>query len=223
MDIIFEDEHLIVVNKAPGELAQADKAGGSSLVEKLKTHFREEGSAVDPFCGVVHRIDRPTSGVVIYAKSPESLEALNEQFRAQQNHKTYWAVVEKEPLEQKETLTHWLKKEEKQNKSFYFTEEVKGSKKAVLDYEVLAKSDRYFLLQIHLKTGRHHQIRSQLSAIGCPIKGDLKYGAKRSNKDGSIHLHARSLQFQHPISKKEMTFVAPVPSEVLWRFFEDKL
>ena len=221
MNILFEDPHLIILNKAPGIPVQPGKGTSvKSLQEEVKAYLFEQHSEDVPV-GLVHRIDQPTSGVVVFTKSSKALSALNRQFQERTVQKKYWVVTESKPDETQLTLVHWLRKEQRKNKSFYFPEEVKNSKKAILSYRFLRSSDRYHLLEVELETGRHHQIRAQLSAIGCPIKGDLKYGAKRSNKDGSIHLHAKTLEFKHPISGESIQFEAAVPEEVLWKYFED--
>ena len=220
MNILFEDEHIIIVNKAPGLPVQEGKNKSLKSLQALVENHIEELELKTVQLGLVHRIDQPTSGIVIFAKTPEALANLNQQFQDRKVKKTYWAVVEHKPSEETEVLTHWLKKDQRGNKSFYFPEEVKGSKKAILKYQFVKSSDRYHLLEIELQTGRHHQIRAQLSAIGCPIKGDIKYGAKRTNKDGSIHLHAHSMSIQHPVSGTLMTFEAEVPDEVLWQWFK---
>ena len=215
--VLFEDNHLIVVNKRPGDLIQGDKTKDKPLAEIVKDYIGkkyEKPGAV--FLGVVHRLDRPTSGVVVFARTSKSLSRLNQQFADRATQKTYWAVVKSPPEVPQGTLTHYLARRPKQNKSFAYTKEVPESKKAILHYSTLAQSDRYTLLEIDLETGRHHQIRAQLTAIGCPIKGDLKYGFDRSNPDGSIHLHARKLMIAHPITKESLRITAPAPDENLW-------
>ncbi len=218
LEVLYEDNHLIVVNKRPGDLVQGDKTGDAPLSEVvkafLKKKYQKEGNV---YLGVVHRLDRPTSGIVLFSKTSKALPRLNKLFAEGKTKKTYWAVVGKPPPQEEEELVHWLVRNPKQNKSYAHSKEVPNSKKAVLHYRMLKALDRYFLLEIELKTGRHHQIRSQLSSIGCPIKGDLKYGAPRSNKDGSIHLHARSLALEHPVKKIPLSFIAPVPKEVIWQ------
>ncbi len=227
LEIIYEDNHLIVVNKKPSEIVQGDKTGDETLPDKIKVYLKEKYKKPgNVFCGVVHRLDRPTSGTVIFARTSKALERLNKQFHDKETTKIYWAIVERKPPLTQGTLVHFLKKNEKQNKSFAFDTEQPNSKRAILHYKLRAASDRYFLLEIELETGRHHQIRCQLSSIGCPIKGDLKYGAKRPNKDGSIALHAYSLKLSHPTTKQEMVFVSEPPKERLWDYFrryvEDK-
>ena len=223
MRIIYEDNHLIAVNKTGNEIVQGDKTGDTPLSEQLKEWIKEKyAKPGNVFVGVTHRLDRPTSGVVIFAKTSKALSRMNELFRKGEVKKTYWAIVSQVPEKEKGTLIHWLVRNEKQNKSYAHDNEVPLSKKAILHYEVIASSDHYYLLAIDLETGRHHQIRSQLSKIGCPIKGDLKYGAKRSNPDGSISLLARSVEFVHPVSKESIHIVAEAPDDTLWNFLSDK-
>jgi 23S rRNA pseudouridine1911/1915/1917 synthase len=217
LQILYEDNHLIVVNKRAGDLVQGDKTGDLPLGEIIKQYIAEKYNKPGAvFLGVVHRLDRPTTGIVVFAKTSKALERLNKMFKERETKKTYWAVVKNLPPKEKETLTHFLKRNPKQNKSYAYEKEVPESKKAILEYQILKKLNNYFLLEIDLHTGRHHQIRSQLAAIGCPIKGDLKYGFDRSNPDGSIHLHARKLVLIHPVKKEEMTFLAAPPDEVIW-------
>lgn len=217
MEILYEDNHIIAVNKAVGEIVQGDKTGDTPLVDMLKQWLKQKyNKPGNVFCGVTHRLDRPVSGVVVFAKTSKALERFNEMLRNHDVKKTYWAIVKGVPKETEATLTHYLVRNEKANKSFA-SEMPKGdAKKAVLSYKVIATSDNYSLLEVDLQTGRHHQIRCQLSAIGCPIKGDLKYGFPRSNKDGGISLHARKVEFIHPVSKTPVTIVAPTPAEKLW-------
>jgi len=209
-----------VVNKACSEIVQGDKTGDIPLSEKvkeyLKVKYQKPGNV---FCGVTHRLDRPVSGIILFAKTEKALERLNEMFRNGLVHKTYWAIVKNMPQPAEGELVHWMVRNEKQNKSYAYDREVKDSKKAILEYRTIGHSDNYFLLEVNLKTGRHHQIRCQLSKIGCPIKGDLKYGAQRSNPDGSICLHARKISFIHPVSKKLIELEAPVPETSLWKSF----
>lgn len=224
ISVLYEDNHVIVVNKSASDIVQGDKTGDETLPDKIKEFLKEKYSKPgNVFCGVVHRLDRPTSGAVVFAKTSKALARLNEQFRDKSTRKIYWAVVEKEPIQKEGSLVHYLKKNEKQNKSYASDTEIKGSKKASLNYRLIAKSDKYFLLEIELHTGRHHQIRVQLSTIGCIIKGDVKYGARRSNPDGSIHLHARFLELYHPTTKELIKITAPVPNEALWKWFEGSL
>jgi len=220
--VLHEDNHVIVVNKRPSDIVQGDKTGDVTMPDMIKTFLKEKyGKPGNVFCGVVHRLDRPTSGAVVFAKTSKALSRLNEQFREKDTRKIYWAVVEKAPAQPTGSLENFLLKNEKQNKAYVHQKEVPGSKKAILDYKQIAQSDKYTLLEVALHTGRHHQIRAQLAHIGCIIKGDLKYGAKRSNPDGSIHLHARYLEFIHPTSKEKISVTAPVPDEFLWRWFEN--
>lgn len=222
--ILYEDNHLIVVNKMPAEIVQGDKTGDTPLSEWVKDYIAEKYQKPgNVFLGVVHRIDRPTSGAVVFARTTKSLTRLNAMFSSRNLQKTYWAVAKWNLPDTQGTLRHFLKKNEAQNKSFVVAENVVGAKNAEMVYKVLAASDHYSLIEVELLTGRHHQIRAQLASLGCPIKGDLKYGAERSNPDGSIHLHARSLKFQHPVSKEFIAVIAPVPDEPLWRFFETKM
>lgn len=218
MEVIYEDNHLIAVNKSCGEIVQGDKTGDQPLSESLKTWLKEKyNKPGNVFVGVTHRLDRPVSGIVLFAKTGKALARLNDMFRTGAIQKTYWAIVKRCPSEPEGELTHWLVRNEKQNKSYAYDTERPNSKKAILHYKLIARSDNYFLLEIDLKTGRHHQIRCQLAKMGCPIKGDLKYGFERSNKDGGISLHARSATFTHPVSKQEINIVAPVPNDPLWR------
>ena len=222
--ILFEDNHLLVVNKLPSEIVQGDKTGDEPLPERIKSFLKEKYQKPgNVFCGVVHRLDRPTSGVVVFAKTSKALERLNAQFREKETNKTYWAIVENKPKELKGSLRDYLKKNETQNKSYVVNENSPGAKLALLNYELLASSANYHLLEVTIETGRHHQIRAQLSKIGCIIKGDLKYGAKRANKDASIGLHARSLRFLHPITKEEITIVANPPADAVWDFFLNEI
>lgn len=219
MTVLYEDNHLIFVNKQAGEIVQGDKTGDTPLSEIVKEWIKEKYSKPgNVYLGVVHRLDRPVSGVVLFAKTSKALPRLNNMFA---NHdkvkKTYWAIVQNKPEVPKGRLTHWLTRNEKNNTARAYDHEVAGSKKAILDYELIASSDRYHLLQIHLHTGRHHQIRCQLAKMGYPIKGDLKYGAPRSNPDGSISLHARHLTIEHPVSHEQISITAPVPNDSLWQ------
>lgn len=222
LEILYEDNHAIVVNKKASDLVQGDKTGDEPLPERIKAYLKEKyNKPGNVFCGVVHRLDRPTSGALVFARTSKALERLNQQFREKETGKVYWAVVEQIPPKQSEHLINWLAKNEQQNKSYVVKEGANNAKKAILTYNHIASSDKYHLLEIELETGRHHQIRCQLANIGCTIKGDLKYGAKRSNPDGSIHLHARNLSFIHPTTKEEITVTAPVPKDNLWKHFED--
>ena len=226
MDILYEDNHLIVVNKASGEITQGDKTGDTPLPEKLKDYLKEKyNKPGNVYLGVIHRLDRPTTGIVVFAKTSKALSRMNELFRKDEVKKTYWAIVQNPPKQNIGTLKHYLWKNEKQNKSYAYAsnKEKKDAKLAILNYKLVATSDNYSLLEVDLETGRHHQIRCQLSTIGCTIKGDLKYGAKRSNPDGSISLHARSISFVHPISKEQIEISAPTPNDALWKVLEDKV
>lgn len=223
MKILYEDNHIIVVNKAAGEIVQGDKTGDESLCESLKKFLKEKyNKPGNVFVGLPHRLDRPVSGVVVFAKTSKALERLNEMFRNGNVKKIYWAITKEAPQEHEAELSHWILRNEKKNKSFAYNKEVKGSKHALLHYRHIAASQNYNLVEVELKTGRHHQIRCQLSAIGCPIKGDLKYGAARSNVDGSISLHARHVEFIHPVSKTLISITAPTPQDNIWRFFEEQ-
>lgn len=221
MTIIYEDNHIIVVNKASSEIVQGDKTGDVPLSETLKGYLKEKYQKPgNVFVGVTHRLDRPVSGIVLFAKTSKALSRLNEMFKNGEVKKTYWAIVKNPPEEVEGELVHYLVRNEKQNKSYAFDKEVSNSKMAVLHYKLIGRSENYYLLEVDLKTGRHHQIRCQLAKMGCPIKGDLKYGFARSNSDGSICLHARTLCFIHPVSKEEINLTAPVPEGGLWKEFE---
>jgi len=221
MEVLYEDNHIIVVNKNCSEIVQGDKTGDTPLSEHLKQWLKEKyAKPGDVFLGVPHRLDRPVSGLVLFAKTSKALERLNEMFRLGQIKKTYWAIVKKQPPATEGELVHYLVRNEKQNKSYADIIERPSSKRAELSYKIVNRSEHYFLLEIDLKTGRHHQIRCQLAKIGCPIRGDLKYGFDRSNKDGGISLHARKMSFIHPVSKKAMEFIAPTPDEALWKVLE---
>ena len=221
MEVIYEDNHIIVVNKTSSEIVQGDKTGDTPLSEMVKQYLKEKyHKPGNVFIGVTHRLDRPVSGLVVFAKTSKALPRLNEMFRNGEVKKTYWAIVKECPKETEGELVHYLVRNEKQNKSYAYDKEVKNSKKAVLHYKLIGHSQNYYLLEVDLKTGRHHQIRCQLAKMGCPIKGDLKYGSPRSNPDGSICLHARTVQFVHPVSKEEIRLTAPVPEGNLWNGFE---
>jgi len=214
---LYEDNHIIAVNKRIGDIVQGDKTGDLPLSEITKQYIAEKYNKPGAvFLGVVHRLDRPTSGIVLFARTSKALSRLNKLFLERKTEKIYWAIVKKSPPKESNTLIHYLRRNPKQNKSYANNKEVPYSKKAVLDYKIIKKLDRYYLLEIDLKTGRHHQIRAQLAAIGCPIKGDLKYGFDRSNKDGGIHLHARKLNFIHPVKNEEISIVAPSPKDPVW-------
>ena len=217
LQVLFEDNHIVVVNKRAGDITQGDKTGDKPLSDVVKEYIKDKyNKPGDVFLGVVHRLDRPTSGIIIFARTSKSLERLNKMLRDKKINKTYWAIVKNHPKKEKDTLINYLRKNPKKNKSTAYTKEIEGSKKAILHYTIIKKLDNYSLVEIDLETGRHHQIRTQLSNIGSPIKGDLKYGFDRSNKDGSIHLHARKIQFIHPVSKKQINITAPTPKEVVW-------
>ena len=218
MQVIYEDNHIIVVSKQSGEIVQGDKTGDTPLSETVKAYIKEKYAKPGAvFLGVVHRLDRPVSGLVVFARTSKALSRLNDMFRNGEVHKTYWAIVQCRPPQDEGTLEHWLVRNEQQNKSYAYDHERPRAKKAVLKYRLIGQSDRYYLLEVHLLTGRHHQIRCQLAAMGCPIKGDLKYGAKRSNPDGSISLLARRVEFVHPVSKETIAVEAPLPEDNLWQ------
>jgi len=218
LQVLHEDNHIIIVNKRVGDIVQGDKTGDKPLNEVVKAYLKEKHNKPgNVYLGVVHRLDRPTSGIVLFSKTSKALPRLNKLFQQKDAKKTYWAVVKNRPPKDQDILVHYLKRNPKQNKSFAHKNEVPDSKKAILEYRILKELDNYFLLEVDLKTGRHHQIRSQLSAIGCPIKGDLKYGFDRSNKDAGIHLHARKLEFIHPVKKEPIIVFAEVPDESLWQ------
>ena len=217
MEVVYEDNHLIIVAKRSGEIVQGDKTGDTPLSEIVKQYIKEKYAKPGAvFLGVVHRLDRPVAGLVVFARTSKALERLNRMFAEGKVRKTYWAITKNRPSEESATLTHWLRRNEKQNKSYASESEKPGSKKAMLKYTVIGASTNYTLLEVQLMTGRHHQIRCQLAAIGCPIKGDLKYGAQRSNPDGSISLLARSIEFEHPVSHELIRAVAPLPNDKLW-------
>lgn len=218
MNVVYEDNHIIIVNKQSGEIVQGDKTGDTPLSDIVKQYIKEKyNKPGNVFLGVVHRLDRPVSGLVVFAKTSKALSRLNEMFRTGDVHKTYWAIVKKNDIAPEATLTDWLTRNERQNKSYAHNSEVPGAKKAVLSYKVRSMSDNYMLLEVRLMTGRHHQIRCQLAHMGCPIKGDLKYGSPRSNPDGSISLMSRRVEFVHPVSKETIAVEAPVPDDRLWQ------
>ncbi|MCR4602303.1 MAG: RluA family pseudouridine synthase [Prevotella sp.] len=220
MQVVYEDNHIIIVSKQSGEIVQGDKTGDRPLSDIVKDYLKEKYQKPgNVFLGVTHRLDRPVSGLVVFARTSKALSRLNRMFAQGEVHKTYWAIVKNAPAEEAATLTHWLVRNEKQNKSYAYASEKPGSKKAVLNYRTIAHSDNYTLVEVQLLTGRHHQIRCQLAAIGCPIKGDLKYGAPRSNPDGSISLLSRRVEFVHPVSGETITAEAPLPSDPLWQAF----
>ena len=220
MQVLYEDNHIIVVYKESGEIVQGDKTGDKPLSETIKAWIKEKyAKPGNVFLGVVHRLDRPVSGLVVFAKTSKALSRLNDMFRKGEVKKTYWAMVQTPPAEPEGTLTNWLVRNEKQNKSYAYDHEVPNAKKAILKYKTVGQTEHYTLLEVNLLTGRHHQIRCQLSAIGCPIKGDLKYGARRSNPDGSISLLSRTVEFIHPVSKENISIVSPLPAEKVWDNF----
>lgn len=224
MTVLYEDNHIIIVNKNTSEIVQGDKTGDKPLSDIVKEWIKEKyNKPGNVFLGVTHRLDRPVSGIVVFAKTSKALPRLNEMFKNQEIKKTYWAIVKKNPPKDEDRLVHYLVKNEKQNKSYAYDREKPNSKKAVLHYKLIFSSDNYNLLEIDLETGRHHQIRCQLSKIACPIKGDLKYGFDRSNPDGGISLHARHISFVHPVSKELIEVTAPVPDDKLWKVIEQSL
>ena len=221
MKVLYEDNHIIVINKAAGEIVQGDKTGDEPLCETMKRYLKEKyAKPGNVFVGLPHRLDRPVSGIVVFAKTSKALERLNRMFSEGSVKKIYWALTKGIPVPAEAELESWIVRNEKMNKSFSYPKEVKGAKRAVLHYKLIAASQNYNLIEVELKTGRHHQIRCQLSSIGCPIKGDLKYGAQRSNPDGSISLHARYIEFIHPVSKEPIAITAPLPDDRLWQSFE---
>ena len=223
MTVVYEDNHLIIVNKRPSEIVQGDKTGDEPLSDTLKRYLKEKyAKPGNVFCGVVHRLDRPVFGLVVFAKTSKALARMNEMFRNGDVHKTYWAITKNRPPKDEDTLVHYITTTERNNKSYASTVEKPGAQKAVLKYRVISQSDNYYLIEVKLLTGRKHQIRVQLAAIGCPIKGDLKYGAKRSNPDGSISLLARNVTFVHPVSKQDICVTAPIPDDNLWKALAPK-
>ena len=218
MEVVYEDNHIIIVNKQSGEIVQGDKTGDRPLSDIVKDYIKEKYQKPGAvFLGVVHRLDRPVSGLVVFARTSKALTRLNKMFAEGKVHKTYWAIVKNPPQANEGTLEHWLVRNEKQNKSYAYNQEKPNAKKAILKYKVIGHSDNYTLLEVQLMTGRHHQIRCQLAAMGCPIKGDLKYGAPRSNPDGSISLMSRRVEFIHPVSKETIIAEAPIPKDPLWQ------
>ncbi len=217
LQVLFEDNHLIIVNKRVGDIVQGDKTGDTPLSEVVKEYIKEKyAKPGNVFLGVVHRLDRPTTGIVVFARTSKALTRMNELFSSRETNKTYWAVIKNRPAKSEDVLVHYIKRNPQNNTSKAHLKEVPDSKKASLDYKIIKELDRYIALEINLHTGRHHQIRAQLAAIGAPIKGDLKYGFDRSNPDGGIHLHARKLVFAHPVTKESIQIIAPVPNEVIW-------
>ena len=224
LQIIFEDNHIIAVNKRPSELVQGDKTGDEPMSEILKRYIKKKyDKPGDVYLGTVHRLDRPVSGIVLFARTSKALSRLNEMFRGREIQKTYWAVVKNKPKQQSGLLVHYLKKNEAKNMSKAFDREQPGTLRCELEYKILSSSDNYHLIEVTPHTGRHHQIRVQLAAMGCPIKGDLKYGFNRSNENGSIHLHARQVDFVHPVKKEPLRIIAPPPDDPLWNHFIKKI
>jgi 23S rRNA pseudouridine1911/1915/1917 synthase len=223
MEVIFEDNHILAINKPVADIVQVDKTGDLSLEQKLKQYIKEKyNKPGEAFLGVIHRIDRPVSGVVLFAKTSKALSRFNEMFQDKKIKKTYWAIVKEKPPKEADTLTHFLIRDNTKNKTYVSDNEIENSKKAVLTYKIIDKSDNFFLLEVDLQTGRHHQIRCQLAKIGCPIKGDLKYGYPRSNDDGGICLHARSIEFEHPVTHEQVKIIATLPGNNLWTFFSNR-
>lgn len=223
MQVLFEDNHLIAINKQISDIVQVDKTGDISLEQKIKEYIKKKfNKPGEVFLGVVHRIDRPVSGVVLFAKTSKALARLNQMFQDKEVKKIYWAVVKNKPPQEAGTLEHYILRDSKKNKSFAFEKETREAKKAILHYKLIDQSENYFLLEIQLETGRHHQIRCQLGKIGCPIRGDLKYGYNRSLDNGGISLHSRIISFIHPVKDEPVEIVAPVPEDKLWEFFEKR-
>jgi 23S rRNA pseudouridine1911/1915/1917 synthase len=220
--VLYEDNHLIIVNKRSSDLVQGDSTGDEPLDAAVKQYIREKyNKPGDVFLGVVHRLDRPVSGCVVYARTSKALTRLSELFRTRDVKKSYWAIVTERPPAEEGMLRNFLKKNEQQNKSYVYDKEVKGSKEATLSYRIIGRSSSFYLLEIDLQTGRHHQIRAQLAAAGCPVRGDLKYGSKRSNEGGGISLHARRISFIHPVKKEDINVEAPLPEDKVWRLFSE--
>ncbi len=222
VEVLFEDNHLIAVLKKPSDLSQGDRTGDEAIDSAVKKYIAEKYKKPGAvYLGLIHRLDRPASGVLLFARTSKALERMNEVFRTREVRKTYLAIVNDRPPKDEDTLTHYLKKNEKQNKTYVYDTEVRGSKQASLTYRLAGRSERFFLLEVELHTGRHHQIRAQLAGIGCPIKGDLKYGYPRSNEDGSICLLAKRLEFIHPVKKEKVTITAPLPASDVWKLFRN--
>lgn len=222
MNVLYEDNHIIIVNKAASEIVQGDRTGDKPMSEDVKDYLKKKHNKPgNVFCGVTHRLDRPTSGIVIFAKTSKALSRLNRMFQGDKIEKIYWAIVQNRPLKEKDTLIHYVVKNHRINKSTAFDSKRRNTKKAILHYTLVAQSNNYYMLRVNMETGRHHQIRTQLSKINSPIKGDLKYGAKCSNPDGSIGLHARYISFIHPVSQKKIEVTAPVPNDTLWQAFNE--
>lgn len=221
-EILYEDNHIIAVNKRGSDLVQGDRTGDETLDQRIRQYLREKyNKPGEAFLGVVHRLDRPVSGVVLYAKTSKGLSRLSRMFREKEIRKTYWAIVSEIPPEQEGTLKHFLRKNEEQNKSYAWDKPVKGAKEASLAYKIIGRSQNHYLLEVDLHTGRHHQIRCQLAAVGCPVRGDLKYGYKRSNEDGGIDLHARKIEFAHPVTGSSISIMAPLPGGMFSRLFSE--
>ncbi|MCK0178484.1 RNA pseudouridine synthase [Flavobacteriaceae bacterium S0862] len=217
LKVLYEDNHIIIVNKRAGDIVQGDKTGDKPLSEVVKEFLKYKyNKPGNVYLGVTHRLDRPTTGIVVFAKTSKVLPRLNKLFSDKKVNKTYWAVVKERPKKEKATLVNWLKKNPKNNKSTAYNYEIKDSKKAILHYDIIKQLNNYHLLEVNLETGRHHQIRCQLASIGSPIKGDLKYGFDRSNKDASIHLHSRKIEFIHPVSKEQISVIAPTANDPIW-------
>jgi 23S rRNA pseudouridine1911/1915/1917 synthase len=224
IEVLYEDNHIIAVNKSNRDLVQADQTGDIALIDKIKAYLKEKyNKPGNVYLGVIHRIDRPVSGVVLFAKTSKGLSRMNQLFKEKQIDKIYWAIVKNKPQQPTGFLKHYLVRNTQKNKSYSYPAPRKNAKEGQLNYSLIAESNNYFLLEIKLLTGRHHQIRSQLSKIGCPIKGDLKYGFPRSNKDGGISLHSRRISFTHPVKKETITIIANPPSDNLWNYFLDKI
>lgn len=222
VEVLFEDNHLIAVLKKPADLSQGDRTGDEAIDSAVKKYIAEKYKKPGAvYLGLIHRLDRPAGGVLLFARTSKALERMNEVFRTREVRKTYLAIVNDRPPKDEDTLTHYLKKNEKQNKTYIYDNEVRGSKQASLTYRLAGRSERFFLLEVELHTGRHHQIRAQLAGIGCPIKGDLKYGYPRSNEDGSICLLARRLEFIHPVKKEKVIITAPLPASDVWKLFRN--
>lgn len=222
MEILYEDNHLIAINKQVSDIVQKDKTGDEALEDKVKAYIKEKYQKPgEVFLGVTHRIDRPVSGVVLFARTSKALERINAFFQEKKVEKIYWAIVKEKPPQSEATLIHYIKRDQEKNKSYAYDKEVSGSKKAITHYKLLGASDNFYLLEVRIETGRHHQIRCQLAKMGCPIKGDLKYGFARSNPDGGISLHAKSIKLEHPVKKEELLIEAPLPEDPLWNFFRN--
>lgn len=221
LQVLHEDNHIIIVNKRAGDIVQGDRTGDKPLSEVVKEYLKEKyNKPGNVYLGVVHRLDRPTTGIVLFARTSKALPRLNKLFAENKAKKTYWALVKNKPPKLEDTLIHWLRKNPKNNKSQAFSKEVNNSKKAILHYKVIKTLDNFYLLEIDLETGRHHQIRTQLASFGCPIKGDLKYGYDRSNRDASVSLHSRQLHFDHPVKNEHVEIIAPTPKDALWKACE---